>query len=734
MAGAPFEAVEQLATPQTAAGARDLLAKKTFDAEKQLSAALQRELDVARTNLLNTAAKTLPAYLLFASRGTENLGHAFAIGEADSLPPRNNRARGREQHLLLYLQRICTKNDTFSEFGPSGWGKIDPQLSGISFAPRPGVAKREVFWERWAAHALAQAMNADPNVFDELSPRLEPTGRLQGNAFVSAETGDVIALDEQDIDLITKCDGRTAVHELQVPAERIRSLAQRHILRCAVEVPALDPHAFAVLSHDVEHWRDSTARNRWLPTLRLLAGIPEKFCAASDLKNRQQIFDEARLALAEIGAADKVADRSLYSAANPIAEECFRECRFNIDQGMMDELATQAAPWIDLWRDSYAFIASRVANGLRRVLEGAPGRNGTVPLPAFLRACAAAKLPLTGPGLVGLAVIAFQEVKAAFWERLQPHAGLDEYELTADDCHVVRNTFQYPEFDEYTYPSADLQVAAQSMKDVSEGRYRWVLAELHPPIALLHHCMFWSCPDKAALNVALTRTIGGKPNLHFGFFAADFTAHTAVRIFDAMPERTNFVAPQRGNPKWRTVRPADAEVFIDQSTGDVGVREIGSQEYLGSFARAWLIPLGFHPFQFTLGLHTPRLRCGRVIVQRRTWTITQEEWPAGNYTGVSRDLVVGVERLRARKSLPRYVYIRPTERALRRSGAEGRDKDTKPVFIDLESYLFLEIFYRWLTKAGELDVTEMLPDPEHLPWREPEGRRTFELRTLIVPA
>jgi hypothetical protein len=27
----------------------------------------------------------------------------------------------------------------------------------------------------------------------------------------------------------------------------------------------------------------------------------------------------------------------------------------------------------------------------------------------------------------------------------------------------------------------------------------------------------------------------------------------------------------------------------------------------------------------------------------------------------------------------------------------------------------------------------MLPDPDHLLWKEPDGRRTFELRTLIVP-
>jgi hypothetical protein len=163
------------------------------------------------------------------------------------------------------------------------------------------------------------------------------------------------------------------------------------------------------------------------------------------------------------------------------------------------------------------------------------------------------------------------------------------------------------------------------------------------------------------------------------------------------------------------------------------LRRIDSGEHLGSFARAWYIPLGFHPFAFSLGAHTPRLRCGNVVVQRRAWIVRAEELGFGDFTGVSSQLMMAIERLRERKQWPRCVYVRPSEQALRRSGAEGRDKDTKPIFIDFESYLFHEIFYRWLVKAGELEVTEMLPDPDHLLWKEPDGRRTFELRTLIVP-
>src|SRR5467141_229812 len=99
------------------------------------------------------------------------------------------------------------------------------------------------------------------------------------------------------------------------------------------------------------------------------------------------------------------------------------------------------------------------------------------------------------------------------------------------------------------------------------------------------------CPNKETLSRALTSTTFSRPNFHFGFFAADFTAHTTVRLFDAIPELANFVAPQRANPKWKKVSPSDAEVYVDETTGDVCVRKIDNHEYLGSFARGWVIPL-----------------------------------------------------------------------------------------------------------------------------------------------
>lgn len=708
-------------------------ASELAKAESVLKHTLEEDLAACRAALLTSARALLPPYLVFVAEGLrERLATQFHSG-SDTLPPRKKHDRAHERHLLLYLQRICGKNDSLSEFGPEGWGVIEGRGRDLRLSPEGGVAKRETFLERWTAHGAAKALNADPEIRLELSPRIHPAGRMEENQFLFTDTGVTNPLDRKSVETLSRCDGRTPAYLFGDNLEVLERLAAQKIIRWEIEVPALDPHGFDVLLSDVTRWRDSAVRDRWLKRLQPIAALPESFAQTTDTIARAEIMDAAREQIGNLGATRTTADRFLYSATNPIGEECFRDCNFSIGEELINEVVTGAEPWIDLWRDTYAFVASRVAAGLRAMFEKAPLHGDALPLPAFLRYCESMKMPLTGPPMVGMAHLAFQEVKAAFRERMRHRPEAEEWELTAEDCHFVRRDFQYESFDEFTYPSADLQLEASSIEAVSRGEYRWIMAELHPPIALLHHGFYWSCPDKSELGRALAATVHGRPSFHFGFFAADFTSATAVRVLDAIPDRTSFIAPQRGDPRWRMIPPAEVEVFVDQRNGDVGLRLRESREYLGSFARAWVIPLGFHPFHLGRAPHMPRLLCGNIIVQRRCWVVRVDELAPGNYTGVSSHLVLAIEKLRSEKGFPRYVYIRPTEEALRRSGAEGRDKDTKPVFIDLESYLSLEIFHRWLNKSGELEVTEMRPDPDHLCWQEKDGRRTFELRTLIIP-
>src|SRR6266550_8578623 len=139
-------------------------------AGQRLDEILARDLEKSRLALLATSRRFLPAYLIFGAGSAQQLLNSL---ETD-LSPRNKRARERERHLLLYLQRVAAKNDTFSEFGPSSWGRIDPAIAGVVIAPEPGIAKRDAFFERWTAHAVANVINADRQGSDLQVPALEP--------------------------------------------------------------------------------------------------------------------------------------------------------------------------------------------------------------------------------------------------------------------------------------------------------------------------------------------------------------------------------------------------------------------------------------------------------------------------------------------------------------------------------------------------------------------------------
>ncbi len=588
-------------------------------AEKELEQTLVQELPTARQALLSAAQTHLPRYLVFASSGVRERVIRQLAETPDPLPPRNKQARADERHLLLYLQRICGKNDSLSEFGPEGWGEVTPSIRGVELRPQPGIALREVFLERWTAHGVAAAVNADPEARLELAPRLNPNGRIEGDVFIFTDTGETRNLDPTTIALLKSCDGATPAHSLGADASTLAELAWDHFIRWQMEVPALEPHAFEILFSDIGKWRNGPVRARWLEKLQPLAALREEFAENTEADARLSLINKAADLLRLLGA-QKSDSRFLYAATNPIGEECARECHFSIEEELINEVSREALPWIELWRDNYAFVASRVAAGLCGLLKQMPRPGGGVPLPAFLRHCAEKKMSLTGPGMIVFAHLAFQEVKNAFQARIADRVNEPEYELTTEDCAVVRQNFVFEKFDEFTYPSADLQLAAESPGAVARGEYQWILAEMHPSAALLHHGFYWSCPDKAALNAALDRALAGKPNLHFGYFAADFTATTSVRL-DALPHLTKFVAPERSVGDWQNFPPAKTEVFIDEQTRDVCLRERESQRYLGSFARSWITPLGFHPFGFSLGKNTPRLRCGNVVVQRRSWTV-----------------------------------------------------------------------------------------------------------------
>jgi hypothetical protein len=684
---------------------------------------LREELEAASRALRGAARRFLPGYSFFASATVEEL--VFEIGLDDAEGPTRRRDRQRDRTLLMYVQRLATKNETLSAFGPSAWGAVDPGLRGLRLDLEDGL-RRHAFLERWVAQAMVAAMNRDPAVRSEIAPRLHPAARLEDGALLRRDSGERRPLDPESRALLERCDGITPAHAL-APPERLASLADAGAILWAVEVPAFVVDRVGALASLVAGWRDGEARSRWAPLLTALAEIPAAFEREAAPAARRELVQRARGLLAEVGAGSGPAQRVLYRGSNPVSEDCVRACELVLGGELAREVTDGAAPWLDLWRDTVAFVAHRANAKLRALHAAVPGGGGAVPLPAFLATAEKAGLQLHMNGLPALGYLAFLEVKAAFREAMAKRPDGHVWSLSAEDCAFLRRRFEFPRFEAFTYPSADLQLAAPSVADVEAGRHRWVVAELHLPAVMIQHGIYWGCPDGAAFDRSVRAAAGGV-SCDWGV-PADITTHTLLH-FDPLADLFTYAGPSLVSRRWKTVRPADAEVVVAED-GDVRLRAQGRD--LGSFARSWVPALGFHPFILGCGAHTPRLELGRVVVQREMWTIGRSDLPRAPY-GHGAELVLDVDRLRAAKGIPRHVYVRPSEEALRRMGAGGRDKDVKPVYVDLESQLFLDVLARWMAKHGELEVAEMLPGPDDLLWREADGRRTFELRTLVVPA
>ena len=176
------------------------------------------------------------------------------------------------------------------------------------------------------------------------------------------------------------------------------------------------------LVEDISTWRDGRRVPAGSNGLQPIAALPAKFAAYRRALSRLSIVEEATDRLDELGA-QKTASRFLYSATNPIGEECFRECHFSIGEELINEVARGSraldrslARQLCLRRQSRRCRITGASSA-----NAAAGKSRTVArFSAALRGDA--KMALTGPGLVVLAHLAFQEVKKSISRDFQVNA------------------------------------------------------------------------------------------------------------------------------------------------------------------------------------------------------------------------------------------------------------------------------------------------------------------------
>jgi hypothetical protein len=117
--------------------------------------------------------------------------------------------------------------------------------------------------------------------------------------------------------------------------------------------------------------------------------------------------------------------------------------------------------------------------------------------------------------------------------------------------------------------------------------------------------------------------------------------------------------------------------------------------------------------------HVPRLTIDDLVVARQTWRFVSEELTFAREP-LGLEQFTSARRWATQHEIPRYVFVRVPE-------------ERKPMFVDLASPLYVEMFAKLVRGASRVTVSEMLPTHDQLWLTDHEGRRyTAELRITAV--
>jgi hypothetical protein len=324
-------------------------------------------------------------------------------------------------------------------------------------------------------------------------------------------------------------------------------------------------------------------------------------------------------------------------------------------------------------------------------------------------------------------------------------AGREEVELEEEDWEALVGGLPEPSWS----AGVLFQIAARSVAEIAEGRYRAVLNALFGAgiaLARFAHLHGGSGADNA---VAREAARSWQPLARPGAVVAEVTYNHLGRTANAGLRPVLFrheieLPGSLASPGSEVIPLREMTVRWDTSSerfvllwprGGVevipvvssGVSPEGFVQFLVEIGRQGLQPLGWFPGFDVAGLRCwPRFRSGKLVLFRRRWVFPAGEAPAVPRQAAEPDAVGAVffadcGRWRRRHQLPRHVFVHtPSE--------------PKPFYCDLDSPLFVDLLRRLLGAAGggaaappTLHVTEMLPAPGEMWVQDDRGRYASEI-------
>jgi Lantibiotic dehydratase, N terminus len=647
----------------------------------------------------------------------------------------NHRAKRRIQLLTMYLQRLCTKNETASFFGPLAWVRTASAGQPFGFAA-PGPLRNQVFWSNWAIQQLAHLISADPQVRPALTPRTAPQVFLTEDGArridFAAHPPRVEYLAELAQErlrgLYELCDGQRTVADIGTALsltpdeldEQLAVLVGCGALDLDITIPSGAPEPFAFLLDRVALLPDGP-RRRWTAALEQVDDLRVRVKDAQGLAARIAAVQALNEGYAKTGAGDTArnagriaSDRALYyedcrqdwgvAALNGPAADSLRE-----DFPVLLELLFQL-PLVRLRArrtECHQWFVERFGPGAQETLD-------TV-------LAAAADTDLSGR-LRGIDDRQRAGYPAPLSAVLHANQHLSQVVLPMS---WARQHLDEGRFDAWALCSADLHLSATGDDAVRSGEFTWVVGEVHAlhevlagPFAMLHPEPESLARDCAAHREELSDAIICEPlKPHHGKMSVRVGTGSPQIEFSArsaQPEQLRLVPAEL---RVRDVGPRLA--LYGERHGEIELMtppEWSLVHEAGSLFGCFTGVRAYRMVDFVSGPaveHLPRLQIGRFVLARESWWI--EPMPARRKI-FHFDNQRLAWQIKHDRGLPDQIFVSFKE-------------EPKPIFVDFRNPLLVEIFVKGVQSSEHpIRITEMLPVPGRMWLDHGMGEHTNEFR------
>jgi hypothetical protein len=686
--------------------------------------------------------------IIWQNRGVFQSAVSPLLSEPPTHGKRNSKRRQKEELVATYLQRYCAKNDTIGFFGPVVWAKLVEDGQALKAEPGPELlASRTVYLESWCIDVLAEQLSRNIAIRPWTTPRMLPYMHLDGTTLMFP-LGRTVRITAVEAAALRACDGQDTAQEVVAKLMRdfptlfkseargyqlLQRLCDQKLIVWDFIVPSgLNSHlAYRQL---LERIKDERLREA---PLKALEELEDGRAAVARAAGNPVELDEAlgQIESSFMRSSDVAATRSAgktYAARTIIYEDCCRD----IDVEVGPELLGELGPPLSLLLTSARWFTFQVAEFYRKaflkIYTELAHQKGSATIDASAFWYRAHPLINNKSQTASVALIpVFQQRWAdvlSIKDRDQRRVSYSVEQLR----RKVLEVFEAPRagWSMARYHSPDVMIAARSVEAIQRGDYELVLGEMHMGRNTLMTALF----------------VDQHPRQEELFHAVECDLpEDGIRMAPpkALPGWSARLAPALYPPKnYRLVVSPDS--FCDDKSRALSVGDlVVEQQKDNLFVRTHDGRLKFNILEaladalsnmtqnyfkmLRADKHTPRINIDRLVVARESWTFTPSELSFAFEKEDTARFMAARRWMRAH-GLPNFVFVK--------SAAE-----VKPVYLDLSSPLYVDIFAKVVRRTSEseehsqssITISEMYPGHDQSWLPDAAGQRyTSEFRVVAV--